>query len=165
MLMRSSRLLAPLVALSVSLAACGSSRDSTSPPTFSDTGVVETTTFNPAFGINLSDSSWRKTPTGVYYRQVIAPSANAATVASGQTVTVNYAGYLVNGQQFEIGQLDFVLDAGTIIPGFNAGVTGMRIGERRLVLIPASQAYGTSGSGAIPPNATLIFVLEVVSAT
>jgi len=165
MLMRSPRQLASLAALTVSLAACGTYSDPSAPPTFSDTGVVETTTFASGFGINLSDPGWTKTPTGLYYRQIIAPSATAATVASGQTITVNYAGYLNNGVQFDIGQLSFVLDSSNIIKGFNEGVSGMKIGERRLVLIPASQGYGATGQGSIPPNATLIFVLEVVSAT
>jgi FKBP-type peptidyl-prolyl cis-trans isomerase len=162
--MRLIRLLPPLATLA--LAACLGSTDTTSPQPFNDTGVVETTTFNPALGINLSDTGWTKTPAGLYYRTLIAPSAGAAVVQTGQHVSVNYAGYLVNGAQFDAGSFTFVLGSGDVVPGFDQGVTGMRVGERRLLLVPAALGYGASGAGAsIPPNATLIFVVEVVSAT
>ncbi|AHG93658.1 peptidylprolyl isomerase FKBP-type (plasmid) [Gemmatirosa kalamazoonensis] len=162
-----SRLLAPLLAvtLALPLAGCSSSSDTTAPLALNDTGVVETTTFAPALGIKLSDSGWTKTPTGLYYRTVIAPAGSPATVATGQNVAVNYAGFLVNGAQFDAGSFSFVLGAGRVIPGFDQGVAGMKIGERRLLLVPASLGYGASGSGSIPPNATLIFLVEVVSAS
>ena len=164
--MRLIRLLTPLVALILPLAGCGLDTSSTQPTPFSDTGVVETTTFNPSFGIDLKATGWTRTSNGLYYRQVIAPSATAAQVVDGQNITVNYAGFLVNGAQFDAGQFSFVLGAGKVVPGFEQGVEGMHVGERRLLLVPAALGYGSAGAGnAIPPNATLIFVVEVVSVT
>ena len=166
--MRLIRLLTPLLALPLvlPLAGCGIDTSTTAPPEFKDSGVVETTTFAPGLGIDINAAGWTKTTNGLYYRQVIPPSATAAQVVDGQNVTVNYAGFLVNGVQFDAGQFSFVLGAGKVVAGFEQGVEGMHVGERRLLLVPAALGYGAAGAGnAIPPNATLIFVVEVVSAT
>lgn len=96
-----------------------------------------------------------------------------ATASAGKTVKVHYTGYLYNttvtnfkGAQFETsaGNLpyEFVLGTGKAIAGFDQGVTGMQVGGKRTVLIPASLAYGASGSGKIPPNSGLVFDLELV---
>ena len=165
--MRSIRLLTPLLASTLLLGAClGSSDTTTGPSNSNDTGVVETTTFAPAFGIDLKATGWSHTANGIYYRTLIAPTDTTAhAVAAGQTVAVNYAGYLANGAQFDAGSFSFTLGDGSVITGFDQSVTGMKVGERRLVLIPAALGYGAKGNGPIPPNATLVFVVEVVSAT
>jgi len=163
--MRLTRLLAPVVALALSgaLAACGTS-DPVSPPALNDTGVVETTTFAPGFGIDLSATGWTHTANGLYYRTVIAAGAGADTVAAGDQVTVNYAVYLVNGLQIDGGTFSFIPGHNDVIPGVDQGVTGMQVGERRLLLIPASLGYGAAGQGSVPPNSTLVFLVEVVAA-
>jgi FKBP-type peptidyl-prolyl cis-trans isomerase len=160
--MRLSRLLTPLVALSL---ACGTSYDSTTAPSFKDTGVVETTTFVPAFGIDITSAGWVKTSTGLYYRTLNAGADTAKVVANGQKVAVNYIGWLVNGQSFDSGQYSFTLGGTGVIAGWNVGIVGMKIGEIRRLLIPASLGYGATGSGPIPPNATLVFDVQVASAT
>ncbi len=99
-----------------------------------------------------------------------------ATAATGKTVTVNYTGYLYDvrqtnqkGTQFDTTtgktSFSFVLGAGQVIPGFDQGVTGMQVGGSRTVTMPASLAYGASGSGngVIPANAALIFDIQLVS--
>jgi len=162
--MRLSRLLASVaLAFTVPLAACHST-DTVSPPPLNDTGVVETTTFAPEFGINLSDAGWAHTTNGLYYRTVIPAPAGADTVGAGNQITVNYAVYLLNGVQVDGGTFSFMPSAHQVIPGVEQGVTGMHIGERRLLLIPASLAYGAAGQGIVPPNATLVFLVEVVAA-
>jgi FKBP-type peptidyl-prolyl cis-trans isomerase len=162
--MRLSRLLVPVVALALTgpLAACSSS-DSVTSPSLNDTGVVETTTFAPEFGIDLSAAGWTHTTNGLYYRTVIAAPAGADTIAAANQVTVNYAVFLVNGVQVDGGTFAFVPGTHGVIPGFEQGVAGMHIGERRLLLIPAALGYGATGAGPIPPNATLVFLVEVVS--
>lgn len=92
-----------------------------------------------------------------------------------KTVSVNYTGYLYDvrvastkGTQFDtsVGKtpFTFTLGAGKVIPGFDQGVTGMKVGGKRTVTIPASLAYGSTGAGsAIPPNAALVFDLELLS--
>jgi FKBP-type peptidyl-prolyl cis-trans isomerase len=91
-----------------------------------------------------------------------------ATAASGDTVTVHYLGTLTNGTKFDSSYdrgtpYSFRLGTGAVIPGFDQGVTGMKVGGKRRLTIPPSLAYGSTGSGQIPPNATIVFEVELVS--
>lgn len=86
-------------------------------------------------------------------------------VTAGATVTVNYAGVLVDGSPF-----DSSFDSGQtatfplsgVITGWTEGIPGMRVGGRRLLVIPSDLAYGAAGRPGIPPNAPLIFVVDLV---
>ena len=88
---------------------------------------------------------------------------------TGQAVTVNYLGTLKDGTKFDSSYdrkepFTFNLGAGEVIQGWDQGVVGMKVGEKRKLTIPASMGYGASGAGGvIPPNATLIFEVEMVS--
>ena len=62
-----------------------------------------------------------------------------------------------------IGPVTFVVGSGTLIPGFDQGVRGMRVGGKRRIYIPPSLAYGSTGSGPIPPNASIVFEVELTS--
>lgn len=89
---------------------------------------------------------------------------------SGQSVTVNYRGTLTNGTMFDQsygrGPFDFNLGAGQVIRGWDEGVAGMREGGKRRLIVPSKLGYGETGtpSGPIPPNATLIFDVELIKA-
>jgi len=90
-----------------------------------------------------------------------------ATAAAGNTVSVHYLGTLTNGQKFDSsydrGQpFVFRLGVGAVIPGFDQGVTGMKVGGKRRLTIPPSLAYGSTGNGSIPPNATIVFEVELI---
>ena len=92
-----------------------------------------------------------------------------ATAAVGDTLTVNYTGTLQDGTKFD-SSLDpgrapytFVLGAGQVIAGWDEGLVGMRVGGKRRLTIPPSLAYGSQGRGSIPPNATLIFDIDLLS--
>ena len=90
------------------------------------------------------------------------------TAAIGDTVTVNYVGTLTNGTKFDSSYdrnqpFTFRLGAGQVIAGWDQGVPGMRVGGRRRLTVPPSLGYGSSGYGPIPPNATLVFDIELVS--
>ena len=98
-----------------------------------------------------------------------------ADAIAPKTVKVYYSGYLYTtsktdfkGTKFDSlttgTPFQFKLGAGTVIPGFDAGVTGMKVGGKRTVIIPAAQAYGASGSGAIPPNSGVVFDIELIEA-
>lgn len=84
--------------------------------------------------------------------------------ATGKTATVTYTGWLYSdtatdhkGTQFDTGTFSFTLGANQVIAGFDQGVTGMKVGGKRTLLIPSSLGYGASGKDAIPANAGLVF--------
>ena len=92
-----------------------------------------------------------------------------AEAAAGKTLDVRYSGWLYDsgrpdnkGAQFDAGTFSFVLGSGAVIRGFDQGFAGMKVGGQRRLTIPGSLAYGPAGSGPIPPNATLIFDVELL---
>jgi FKBP-type peptidyl-prolyl cis-trans isomerase FkpA len=111
------------------------------------------------------------TPSGLQYKEV-KTGAGAAAV-SGARVTVHYTGWLQNpdgsaGLKFDSSRdrnepFKFVLGAGNVIKGWDEGVQGMRVGGQRRLVIPAALGYGQRGAGGvIPPNAVLIFDVELL---
>jgi FKBP-type peptidyl-prolyl cis-trans isomerase FkpA len=98
-----------------------------------------------------------------------------AEATAGKRLSVNYTGWLYNpsgtdgkGAQFDssIGRapFPFTLGAGQVISGWDRGVAGMRVGGQRRLVLPPELAYGASGNGPIPPNATLVFDIELLDA-
>jgi FKBP-type peptidyl-prolyl cis-trans isomerase FkpA len=91
--------------------------------------------------------------------------------AAGNRITVNYTLWLYDGSktdnkgnQLESGQLPpITIGAGQVIRGWDQGVPGMAVGGKRRLVIPPSLAYGSTGSGKIPPNATIIFDIELLN--
>lgn len=86
----------------------------------------------------------------------------------GDELTVNYVGTLINGKQFDSSYdrnqpFVFVLGIGQVIDGWDQGLVGMKVGEKRKLEIPSSLGYGEMGSGSIPGNAGLIFEVELLS--
>jgi peptidylprolyl isomerase len=112
-------------------------------------------------------------PTGPAPTQLVKKDLKAgsgAEAAQGDKVSVQYVGVLYdNGTQFDSsfdrGQpFSFQLGGGQVIPGWDQGVAGMKVGGRRELIIPPDLAYGAQGQPpTIPPNATLVFVIDLVS--
>ncbi|OGZ22421.1 MAG: peptidylprolyl isomerase [Candidatus Nealsonbacteria bacterium RIFCSPLOWO2_01_FULL_41_9] len=91
------------------------------------------------------------------------------TAQNGNKVSVHYTGWLENGTKFDSsldrGQpFEFTLGAGQVIQGWDLGIVGMKVGEKKKLTIPPELGYGTTGTpgGPIPPNATLIFEVELL---
>ncbi len=85
----------------------------------------------------------------------------------GKTVRVHYVGRLENGQEFDSSKkrgtpFEFDLGAGQVIAGWEEGLVGMRVGGERTIVVPPQFGYGNQAVGPIPPNSTLIFVIELL---
>ena len=105
------------------------------------------------------------TPSGLQYEDTKVGTGPEAT--AGKTVEVHYTGTLADGTQFDSsrgrGPFAFRLGAGRVIKGWDEGVQGMKVGGTRKLVIPSNLAYGAGGvDGAIPPNAQLTFVVELL---
>jgi FKBP-type peptidyl-prolyl cis-trans isomerase FkpA len=94
---------------------------------------------------------------------------NGAVASKGQTVSVHYTGWLENGTKFDSSKdrndpFEFKLGAGQVIRGWDEGVAGMKVGGVRRLTIPSQLGYGDRGAGGvIPPKATLVFEVELLS--
>ncbi len=144
------------------LAACASKEPqviSNTPPsiaeaTFADSLDIEI----EKFGTNTAGLYWRDLQVG-----------DGAVVQAGQMVAVNYDGRFPDGSQFDASRpgnpILFQIGVRRVIDGWDQGVVGMKIGGKRQLIIPPSLGYGPAGSPpVIPPNATLVFTVEVVGA-
>jgi FKBP-type peptidyl-prolyl cis-trans isomerase FkpA len=107
------------------------------------------------------------TDSGLKYEDLV--EGTGETAQAGQMVTVHYTGWLENGSKFDSSKdrndpFRFKLGAGQVIRGWDEGVAGMKIGGTRKLTIPANLGYGSRGAGGvIPPNATLIFDVELLA--
>ena len=111
-------------------------------------------------------SDIQQTASGLQYEDLHI--GDGATAQAGQNVRVHYTGWLTDGTKFD-SSLDrgtpfsFVLDGGMVIRGWDEGVQGMKIGGKRKLVIPPDLGYGARGAGGvIPPNATLVFEVELL---
>jgi len=119
--------------------------------------------------VNLISEQWPDavtTPSGLKY--VVVEEGAGDTPNTGDTVTVHYTGKLLNGTKFDSsvdrGQpIDFPVGKGQVIKGWDEALLGMKKGEKRVLIIPADLGYGPSGRGPIPPNAYMVFDVELVN--
>jgi FKBP-type peptidyl-prolyl cis-trans isomerase len=108
----------------------------------------------------------KSTPSGVEYWDIVV--GTGATAVAGKPVKVNYTGWLTDGKKFDSSvdrhqPFPFTLGAGEVIKGWDEGVEGMKVGGKRQLRIPPALGYGSRGAGGvIPPNATLIFDVELL---
>jgi FKBP-type peptidyl-prolyl cis-trans isomerase len=106
------------------------------------------------------------TASGLMYENIAAGKGAAAK--AGDTVVVHYTGWLTDHTKFDSSRdrnvpFEFRLGAGQVIPGWDQGVAGMKVGGKRKLTIPPNLGYGATGAGGvIPPNATLVFEVELL---
>jgi FKBP-type peptidyl-prolyl cis-trans isomerase len=106
------------------------------------------------------------TPSGLKYDDLTV--GTGAEAKMGQTVSVHYTGWLTDGKKFDSSvdrkqPFEFPLGMGRVIKGWDEGVQGMKVGGKRKLTIPPGLGYGARGAGgAIPPDATLIFDVELL---
>lgn len=106
------------------------------------------------------------TPSGLQYIDLV--EGTGATPQKGQTVSVHYTGTLENGRKFDSSRdrgqpFEFPIGAGRVIKGWDEGLSTMKVGGQRRLIIPPELGYGARGAGGvIPPNATLIFDVELL---
>lgn len=107
------------------------------------------------------------------FQKIDTVQGSGKVATAGQTVTVNYTGWLYSADapQHHAAQFDssigrepfsFRLGSGGVIKGWDQGVEGMKVGGKRTLVIPADLGYGADGAGPIPPNATLVFDVELL---
>ena len=129
--------------------------------------VMLVLTFSLGVGGSMAENNQEvTTPSGLKYLDQVVGTGEVAV--AGKTVNVHYTGWLENGKKFDSsvdrGQpFSFPLGAGRVIKGWDEGVQGMKVGGKRKLTIPSNLGYGPQGAGgAIPPNATLIFDVELL---
>ena len=130
-------------------------------------GRSRATKLQPKANTQRQPSLARTTPSGLTY--IITRSGTGKQPKTGDTVLVHYTGLLTNGVKFD-SSLDrnepiaFPLGMGRVIKGWDEGVAKLRVGDQATLIIPPQLGYGArgAGGGVIPPDATLVFIIEVV---
>jgi peptidylprolyl isomerase len=132
-----------------------------------DVELIDIRAGSPESANEVSEEDFTTTESGLQYYDLV--EGDGPVAEAGQQVTVHYTGWLVDGTKFDSsldrGQpLSFRLGSGGVIPGWDEGVAGMKVGGKRQLVIPPDLAYGETGAGGgiIPPGATLIFEVELL---
>jgi peptidylprolyl isomerase len=161
-----ARVLAVLLA-SLALGACGGSSSDSSSSSSDKTTTTSTDLATTAPAMPRPKVTVPKGPPPTQLQVKDLKKGTGAVVAPGETLKVNYIGVLYsNGKTFDtnFGKLPLMFPIGTggVIQGWDKGLIGMRVGGRRELIIPPDLAYGSQGSGKIPPNATLLFIVDLL---
>lgn len=145
-----------LVGVAVALLAVGCNNDGGGSPTdpsqvnveFSTTDLVVGTGAEAVSGVRATFANWE-----LFLYDPAGTASKGRSVQNQNTIL----------QGVPAGPIAFVVGSGTLIPGFDQGVRGMRVGGKRRMYVPPSMAYGSAGSSPIPPNASIVFEVELTS--
>jgi FKBP-type peptidyl-prolyl cis-trans isomerase FkpA len=145
--------LLPRFALLVTVAGC----TPTEPPGPSD---PLSDTYAATLEVDIASMTKVRPDADVYYKDLTV--GTGAVAVENKAVVITYAGYLTNGTLFDSGDTDACfLDTAHYISGWVIGVSGMKVGGKRKLVIGSLQAYGSKGNGPIPANATIVFDVEL----
>ena len=150
------RRVAGVLALLSFAAACGTEITSTRE---GDLEVIEEITFAPSLGVDLSKMT--RLPSGVYIQDLVVGSG--VSLLLGDYADVKYIGWLRTGFQFTQGETRFLMGNNEVIVGFEQGVTGMKAGGSRRVIIPPALAFRNALNGAVPPGAIVIYEVDLTA--
>jgi peptidyl-prolyl cis-trans isomerase A (cyclophilin A) len=136
--------------LCISLSFCGKTKTEVEPQPWT---ITTTDTLTTASGLKYL---------------VVHKNESGTRAEAGKNVDVHYSGYLLDGTLFDSSikrgkPISFQLGTGMVIEGWDEGIALMHVGEKFRLIIPSELAYGSRGVGSIPPNATLIFDVELVN--
>lgn len=150
-------LLLPVFGAAALLSACGT--DSTAPNIPSNPAVE---TYAASLGVNIA--AMTKKNDNLYVQDLVV--GTGAEAIAGRVIRVTYTGWLANGSRFDTNvggsAFSFTLGAQQVIPGWDQGVLGMKVGGKRKLVIGSALGYSNQGQGPIPPNATLVFDVELL---
>jgi len=117
--------------------------------------------------LSVDLTKMKKTPSGLEY--VVTKEGTGAKPTKGQTISAHYTGYLLDGKKFDSSvdrgtPFETPIGVGRVIKGWDEAFLDMKVGEKRVLFIPSSLGYGSAGAGGglIPPNATLVFDVELL---
>jgi FKBP-type peptidyl-prolyl cis-trans isomerase len=153
----------------IALAGCqdktATNADKSTPPAATATTPPNDSTGASMSGTQAGAAAEVTTPSGLKYQDLVL--GDGAVAEAGKRVSVHYTGWLTDNTPFDssVGRgkpFDFVLGQGQVIRGWDEGVKGMRVHGKRRLTIPSDLGYGPRGQGPIPPNATLIFEVELL---
>jgi peptidylprolyl isomerase len=157
--------------LALAIAGCGSDSSTTSSETTSSSSSEETSPKEAETATKKKTKPKVTVPKGAPPKKLETKDleeGSGAAAKAGDAVTVNYVGVnYKTGKEFDASwdrgePFTFTLGAGEVIPGWDQGVAGMKVGGRRELIIPPSLGYGSAGGPpAIPPNETLVFVVDL----
>lgn len=122
---------------------------------------IEETNFDPSLGVDLAAST--RTSSGLWYRDITVGTGDPVPATGTQSVNTTYQLFLRTGELLQSGPFDFTVGQGEAIAGYDEGIRGMRQGGQRQLIIPPGLAYGDVGSGDVPPNAIIIYTVNLVS--
>jgi FKBP-type peptidyl-prolyl cis-trans isomerase FkpA len=154
-----------LIVLAVFIFNKGTNKVAQVVPTPIPSSIEASPTASPSATITATTYKEIKTMDGLIIQDLVLGTGAEAT--AGKKITVNYLGTLVDGIKFDSSYgkapFSFTLGAGEVIKGWDEGFNGMKVGGKRKLTIPPELGYGEAGAGGlIPPNATLIFEVELL---
>ena len=152
--------LAAGLGLAVSAGCANPAAGPTLPPPDPLTAIYDTS-------LHINIGQYTVTTNGAFSRDSVVGGGN--TVSSGKTITLRYVGRLIDGTVFDqdtatgASALAFTVGSGTVIPGFDEGLIGMRVGGKRVIIIPPKLGYGATPRAGIPGNSILVFSISLLT--
>ena len=162
-----TKLFAALAAAALLVTACGDD-DSADDATEAEVGEASQGAAGVTVEGEVGESATITVEDGLEVTELVTEDlveGDGEEVAAGATVTVHYAGVLLDGTEFDasFGGQPATFPLSGVIPGWTEGIPGMKVGGRRLLVIPSDLAYGPEGyAGVIPPDAPLVFVVDLL---